>query len=295
MSLTASLRASADGIATWDTTLDAAIKRVADVPALVEEVEGIQAESGVEARAHWAYVLSDELLGLQNPGIAQNWLDRWSASEVVAVPNKSGQVTRILFRMGSAGQLLIHDHLGPNGEKIALIVSRPGSLGCFGVNDSGFACAYQPLVPTTMRGDGQGSVTLFRKLLGATTHHEAVARAKARGSITSSGYFVADPTNAIAVESREAGVRAIGVFSGSAVVAHTNHVVGPLADAHPTSKRSLARLKVLRDLVPRGADPTLKELIAMYKKTAANGAIDPSNPIFAANLKPTKTQLSWRT
>ena len=78
------------------------------------------------------------------------------------------------------------------------------------------------------------------------------------------------------------------------MVAHTNHAVGPVQEEDPRLRASLARLKALRSVVPAGSDPELDDFVKAMVDGPLRGALSPGHPLFAANLKPGGTQMSWR-
>ena len=54
------------------------------------------------------------------------------------------------------------------------------------------------------------------------------------------------------------------------------------------------RLKELRPVIPAGSDPELDVFVKAMIDGPLRDALSPGHPLFAANLKPAGTQMSWR-
>ncbi len=296
MQATAALRAQPDRAARWKQAVEGVTQRLGrDAPQALEELEGIAAEAGVEPSAHLAYALEEDLLPALDLPFARERIDTWSGSDALALPNLTGRVTRILFRMDRAGPLTLIDHGGELQEMPMLVVGRPGTLGCFGINRDGLACARQPLLNGPFVADGMLSHALFRQILTSKDHHSATSGASRWSPACGVNFFIADPQKALSVETSNKGSRILGTFALSAVVAHTNHRVGPVPPEDVLAQRSLERLKRMRSLVASREDPELKLLIKKFQAATPPTAGRKPRLLFAANLKPSGTQLSWRS
>ncbi len=296
MQATAALRATPEGSARWSAAVDSVAKRLGrDAPPALQELQGIAAEAGVDEAAHLAYALEEDLLPALDVAVARARIDTWLASDVLAIPNLTGRVTRLLFRMDSAGPLTLIDHVGDLVETPMLLLGRPGTLGCFGINRGGLACVRQPLFDGQFVADGMLSNQMFRQILKAKDHHGASASANDWRPTFGTSFFIADSQSALSIEVSSAGGRILGAFKRSAVAAHTNHRVGPVPSADALAQGSLARLKIMRSLIPYGEDPELKVLIKKFQAVAKPAEGSPPRLLFATNLKPSGTQLSWRS
>lgn len=296
MQATAALRAPPDGAERWKQAVEGVTQRLGrDAPQALEELEGIAAEAGVEPSAHVAYALEEDLLPTLDLSFARERIDTWLGSDVLAVPNMTGRLTRILFRMDRAGPLTLIDHVGESVEMPMLVAGRPGTLGCFGINRDGLACARQPLLNGPFVADGMLSHALFRQILTSKEHSSATTAASRWSPASGVNFFVADPQKALSVEASHQGSRILGTFTLSAVAAHTNHRVGPVPPDDVLAQRSLERLKRMRSLIPSREDPELKLLIKKFQAATPPVPGRKARLLFAANLKPSGTQLSWRS
>ena len=176
----------------------------------------------------------------------------------------------------------------------ALVLGRPGTLGCFGINRDGLACAKQPLLGGRFFPEGQLCNATFRKVLKAPNHQSASAGVNDWKFRFETSFFVADSQKAISVEAFPTSTRILGTFAMSATAAHTNHRVGPVPADDALAQASLARLKTMRALFPSGEDPELKAVIKKMQTTTTVKPGQRPRLLFAANLKPEGTQISWR-
>lgn len=296
MQQTAALREKPEASLRWEQAVDAVAKKLGiDAPEALEELEGIAAEAGVERAAHLAYALEEDLLPELDVALTRKRIETWLASDVFALPSHTGKVTRVVFRMASDGPLTLIDHVGELVETPMLVLGRPGTLGCFGINREGLACARQPMLDGRLAPEGSLSNAIFRQVLRAKNYREASHSVNDWLLKFGASFFVADPEGAVAIESDTTSSRILGRFALSAIVAHTNHRIGPVPPDDALAQASLERLKVLRSLFPSGADPALDKVIEKFQAETKRPADQTPRLMFAANLKPSGTQLSWRS